>query len=76
MFFTDRVRATLGYGSYGTVVRAEDRFTGSAVAIKLLHKDEDLNSDLHVEERMYQKLLAGCDPHIECVHFQSGHSLC
>ncbi|KAI9065713.1 kinase-like protein [Trametes sanguinea] len=58
------VRGGIGFGMYGTVVRAEDTITGTAVAIKVLHRDDDLNIDVRTEERMYQKLLSGCSPDI------------
>ncbi|PIL26214.1 hypothetical protein GSI_11969 [Ganoderma sinense ZZ0214-1] len=60
-----RVRSKLGRGSFGTVVLAEDTITGTAVAIKLLHKDPDLHEDVRHEEKVYRTLLAGCDPRIE-----------
>ncbi|KAI0683367.1 kinase-like protein [Cerioporus squamosus] len=60
-----RMVCSLGRGSFGTVVRAEDKITGSVVAIKLLHKDEDLNSDPQKEVRIYRKLLEGCRAQIE-----------
>ncbi|KAI9062912.1 kinase-like protein [Trametes sanguinea] len=59
-----QVRGSIGFGANGTVVRAQDNITGTAVAIKVLHRDDRLPIDLHVEERMYEKLLAGCNPHI------------
>ncbi|KAI9069266.1 kinase-like protein [Trametes sanguinea] len=60
----DQVRSGIGFGTYGTVVHAQDHVTGTAVAIKILHRDDALHQDVHAEERMYDKLLAGCDPHI------------
>ncbi|KAI0687972.1 kinase-like domain-containing protein [Cerioporus squamosus] len=39
------VLSSLGRGSFGTVVRTVDKVTGTGVAIKVLHKDEDLNVD-------------------------------
>ena len=39
----------------------QDRTTDTVVAIKVLHKDEDLHPDTDHEVRMYRKLLAGCD---------------
>lgn len=54
----------LGTGSFGTVVRAEDKYTGTLVAIKVLHKDEDANCDAGKEVRLYRKLLAGCNRHM------------
>ena len=64
----DKVANTLGYGSSGLVIRAQDRVTGTFVAVKILHHvDDDSQSDQQAREmRMYQKLLAGCDPRIEC----------
>ncbi|KAI9061813.1 kinase-like protein [Trametes sanguinea] len=59
------VRGRIGHGSFGTVVKAVDKITGTAVAIKFLHKDDDVNPDPHIEEQMYQKLLAGCNPHVD-----------
>ncbi|KAI0740116.1 kinase-like domain-containing protein [Earliella scabrosa] len=62
-----KVANTLGYGSSGLVIRAQDRVTGTFVAVKILHHvDDDSQSDQQAREmRMYQKLLAGCDPRIE-----------
>lgn len=51
----------IGRGSFGTVVMCQDRSTETIVAIKVLHKDEDLHPDIDHEARMYRKLLAGCD---------------
>ncbi|KAH9887378.1 kinase-like protein [Cubamyces lactineus] len=56
-----RVQAGIGYGMFGTVVRAEDMVTGTPVAVKLLHKCEDLHDDVLRESRIFQKLLDGCD---------------
>ncbi|KAI0661151.1 kinase-like domain-containing protein [Cubamyces menziesii] len=64
LYFKDQVKAGIGFGTYGTVVRAEDKITGTAVAIKLLHRDEDLAPHALVEQRMYEKLLAGCNPRV------------
>ena len=61
----DRVHRNIGRGSFGTVVLAEDSITETTVAIKLLHKDADLNEDVRQEENIYRALLAGCDPRIE-----------
>ena len=61
----DRVRSMLGKGGFGTVVAADDNITDTAVAIKLLHKGEDLHEDMRHEEKIYRRLLAGCDPRIE-----------
>ncbi|KAI0691975.1 kinase-like protein [Cerioporus squamosus] len=59
------VLSSLGRGSFGTVVRTVDKVTGTGVAIKVLHKDEDLNVDPQREVRLYHKLLSGCRPQIE-----------
>ncbi|KAI0324868.1 kinase-like protein, partial [Cubamyces sp. BRFM 1775] len=59
-----RVRGSIGFGNSGTVVRAEDQITGTAVAVKILHRDEDLHGDVELEERVYKKLVAGCNPSI------------
>ncbi|KAJ8473924.1 hypothetical protein ONZ51_g7563 [Trametes cubensis] len=56
-----RVQVALGYGRFGTVVRAEDTVTGTLVAVKLLHKGEDLHVDPLWEARIFQKILDGCD---------------
>ncbi|OSD06155.1 kinase-like protein [Trametes coccinea BRFM310] len=58
------VRGGIGFGMYGTVVRAEDNVTGTIVAIKVLHRDDDLHTDDGGEERMYEKILLGCNPHV------------
>ena len=65
--FLDRVVHQIGHGSFGVVVSAMDRMTNSAVAVKVLHKDEDLQDDLELEERLYRKLLAGCNRRVEYV---------
>ncbi|KAH9848700.1 kinase-like protein [Lenzites betulinus] len=57
-----RVRAGIGFGSSGTVVRAEDQITGTLVAIKVFHRNS--NIDAKHEGRMYKKIIAGCNPHI------------
>ncbi|KAI9062000.1 kinase-like protein [Trametes sanguinea] len=62
---TSFLEGVAGIGNFGTVVRAEDNVTGTLVAIKLLHVCEDRNPDPLVEERMYEKLLSGCNPHID-----------
>ncbi|KAI9056618.1 kinase-like protein [Trametes sanguinea] len=59
-----QVRGSIGFGASGTVVRAQDNVTGTAVAIKVLHGGVRHPTDVDVEERMYEKLLAGCNPHI------------
>lgn len=63
----DRVVHQIGHGSFGVVVLAKDKATNAEVAIKLLHKDEDLQDDMEVEERLYRKLLAGCNRRVEYV---------
>ncbi|KAI0359242.1 kinase-like protein, partial [Trametes cingulata] len=60
-----RVITSLGYGSFGTVVKAEDTYTTSVVAVKLLHRDELLHNDVNTERKMYRKLVEGCDPRVE-----------
>ena len=59
----DQVCNTIASGSFGTVVRAEDKYTGTAVAIKVFHKDDELNSDTDKEVRLYRQVLAGCNRH-------------
>ena len=59
----DLVRGLLGFGSFGTVVAAEDNITGRAVAVKLLHKGTD--QDERMEERVYEMLVAGCSPSLQ-----------
>ncbi|KAI0352249.1 kinase-like protein [Trametes cingulata] len=61
------VRHGLGYGSFGTVVKAEDNITQTAVAIKFLHNLGSSGGDTSRknEADMYYKVLAGCDPHID-----------
>ena len=49
------------------MVSATDKVTNTEVAIKVLHKDEDLHEDVGVEERLYRKLLAGCNRRVEYV---------
>ncbi|KAI0359117.1 kinase-like protein [Trametes cingulata] len=61
----DRVLNPLGHGSFGTVVKAEDTYTSSVVAIKLLHRDELLHNDVNTERKIYRKLVEGCDPRVE-----------
>ncbi|KAH9854427.1 kinase-like protein [Lenzites betulinus] len=56
------VRSSIGFGSYGTVVKAENVVTGNVVAVKLLHRDAQLHPDPQVEVRMYEKIAAGCGP--------------
>ena len=63
----DRVQRTLGYGAFGTVVRAVDIFTNRLVAVKFFHLDSPTNVDYRHEERIYARLLSGCNPHIEYV---------
>ncbi|EIW53406.1 kinase-like protein [Trametes versicolor FP-101664 SS1] len=60
-----RVRGGIGFGSSGTVVRAEDEVTGTAVAIKVFHRDDEMQADVKNEERMYEKVLAGCNAHVD-----------
>ncbi|PIL33112.1 hypothetical protein GSI_04561 [Ganoderma sinense ZZ0214-1] len=60
-----RVCSLLGSGSFGTVVLAKNSVTDTSVAIKLLHKDEELHEDVRHEEKVYGMLLAGCDPRID-----------
>ena len=62
-FVIDRVRGLLGFGSFGTVVAAEDTITGRAVAVKLLHKGTE--QDCKMEERVYEILVAGCSPSLQ-----------
>ena len=57
----------IGHGSFGVVVLATDKVTNAEVAIKVLHKDEDLQDDTELEERLYRKLLAGCNRRVEYV---------
>ncbi|KAH9854463.1 kinase-like protein [Lenzites betulinus] len=59
-----RVERTLGYGSFGSVVRAEDVLTGQHVAVKVLHRVRGLHRDVHNEARMYETLVEGCSPRI------------
>ncbi|KAH9848476.1 kinase-like domain-containing protein, partial [Lenzites betulinus] len=58
------VQCMLGYGSFGTVVGAEDIFTGGLVAVKILHRVRGLHRDVHRERRVYDILVAGCSPRI------------
>lgn len=60
-WFPDRVIYKIGAGSFGTVVCCEDTVTQTRVAIKVLHKDEDLHGDVNHEAQMYRKILSGCD---------------
>ncbi|KAI0730646.1 kinase-like protein [Earliella scabrosa] len=60
-----RVINGLGYGSSGTVVSAEDAITGTLVAIKVLHQDQNRNPDAEKEVRVYRTLLAGCNAHTD-----------
>ncbi len=39
--------------------------TGTVVAVKLLHRDDDLQEDVHLEQRTYQRLVDGCNPHVK-----------
>lgn len=50
----------IGRGSFGTVAKAEDIFTGSFVAIKVLHSIPDLHPDSRREEKVYDKIIEGC----------------
>ncbi|KAI0713858.1 kinase-like domain-containing protein, partial [Earliella scabrosa] len=54
----------IGRGSYGTVVKAEDLYTNTVVAVKVLHSQDGLHSDIRAEEKVYAKLVAGCHPSI------------
>ncbi|KAL7279721.1 hypothetical protein ACG7TL_006128 [Trametes sanguinea] len=63
-----KVQTVLGYGGFGTVVKAADRVTGSVVAIKVYHKGEFLQSDAHREQSIYEQLVAGCNARINGVH--------
>ena len=58
---SDRVLNRIGFGACSTVVLCEYKDTCTSVAIKVLHRSEDLNPDVHHEARMYRKVLAGCD---------------
>ncbi|OSD02445.1 kinase-like protein [Trametes coccinea BRFM310] len=60
-----KVQTILGYGGFGTVVKAADRVTGSVVAIKVYHKGEFLQSDAHREQSIYKQLVAGCNARID-----------
>ncbi|KAH9858157.1 kinase-like domain-containing protein [Lenzites betulinus] len=60
----DRVQRLMGYGSFGSVVRAEDVLTGGVVAVKVLHRVRGLHRHLEHEARMYETLLLGCSPRI------------
>ena len=62
---SDLVRGLLGFGSFGTVVAAEDSITGRAVAVKLLHKGAQ--QDVKREERVYDLVVGGCSPNFRCV---------
>ncbi|KAL1938418.1 hypothetical protein VTO73DRAFT_11658 [Trametes versicolor] len=57
-----RVQGMLGYGSFGSVVRAEDVLTRDVVAVKVLHKRAGLHRDPRQETRVYDTLVAGCSP--------------
>ncbi|KAH9855860.1 kinase-like protein [Lenzites betulinus] len=59
-----KVLVGLGYGGYGTVVKAEDNVTGTVVAIKLLHRDEERQQDTALEQLTYRRLVEGCDPRV------------
>ncbi|KAI0348960.1 kinase-like protein [Trametes cingulata] len=61
------VRTRLGHGSFGTVVQAEDKITGTLVAVKIFHKEEDtsLAIDTKQEERMWLRVQGGCSPYSE-----------
>ncbi|KAL7281165.1 hypothetical protein ACG7TL_004473 [Trametes sanguinea] len=56
-----QVRGGIGFGTYGTVVRAQDNVTGTVVAIKVLHRDDDLNPDVRVEEHLHSIGVAHTD---------------
>ncbi|EIW63235.1 kinase-like protein [Trametes versicolor FP-101664 SS1] len=60
-----QVRASIGFGSSGTVVLAENQITGSVVAIKVFHRDPDRGADWDNEVLIYGKLVAGCSPHVD-----------
>lgn len=56
----DHVQGLLGYGSFGTVVAAQDAVTGRSIAVKLLHKGAQ--QDVKREERVYDLIVGGCSP--------------
>ncbi|KAI9057841.1 kinase-like protein, partial [Trametes sanguinea] len=60
-----RVRVPIGHGSFGTVVKANDIYTDTVVAVKLLHKHEELHDDINKEQDVYRRLSQGCDPRID-----------
>ena len=63
-YFLDRIISNIGRGAFGTVVKAEDEATGAKVAVKLLHNQDDLHTDIHAERKIYETLVRGSDPHI------------
>ncbi|KAI9057435.1 kinase-like protein [Trametes sanguinea] len=61
---SDQVQRKAGFGSFGTVVQAQDVLTGTLVAVKMLHNIIGLHQDIHREERVYESLAGGCNPRI------------
>ncbi|KAI0735643.1 kinase-like domain-containing protein, partial [Earliella scabrosa] len=59
-----RVVSFLGRGTFGTVVKAEDVFTGTVVAVKVLHLGRGLHTDVRREEKVYAKLVLGSNSSI------------
>ncbi len=72
----DSVEGLLGFGSFGTVVAADDIITGRAVAVKLLHKAVNGSQDARVEEQVYDALVAGCCANFRYVTLRMDCLLC
>ena len=64
-YMADRVMKMLGAGGYGTVVRAEDMYTSTLVAIKVLHSGDNVHEDVHLEEELYRRLVLGSSSSIQ-----------
>ena len=56
---TDRVKKLLGSGESGIVVQASDEASGLAVAVKVLHQEEEMD-ETNTEAELYERLGSIC----------------